>query len=75
LALGFFAAHWLPHWSSISDPVWEIKSLRWISYLASIAEILGALGLALAGLAVIRADTWHSTHRRATAGVDAPATG
>ena len=56
LALGFTAAHWLPRWSSISDPVWEIKSLTWFSYLASIAEILGALALAFAGLAMIRAD-------------------
>lgn len=56
LALGFVAAHWLPRWSSISDPVWEINSLTWFSYLASTAEILGALALALAGLAIIRAD-------------------
>ena len=54
LALGFTAAHWLPRWSSISDPVWEIKSLTWFSYTASIGEILGAVALALAGLAVIR---------------------
>ena len=55
LALGFTAAHWLPRWSSISDPVWEIHSLTWFSYVASIAEILGALALAITGLAVIRA--------------------
>jgi hypothetical protein len=55
LALGFIAAHWLPRWSSISDPVWEIHSLTWFSYVASIAEILGALALAVTGLAVIRA--------------------
>ena len=57
LALGFTAAHWLPRWSSISDPVWEIHSLTWFSYVASIAEILGALALAIAGLAVIRASS------------------
>lgn len=57
LALGFTAAHWLPRWSSISDPVWKIDSLAWFSYLASIAEILGALALALAGLAILRAGT------------------
>ena len=56
LALGFTAAHWLPRWSSISDPVWEIKSLTWFSYTASMAEILSALALALAGLAVVRAE-------------------
>ena len=57
LALGFVVAHWLPRWSPISDPVWEIKSVTWFSYLASTAEILGAIALGLAGLAVIRADT------------------
>jgi hypothetical protein len=56
LALGFTAAHWLPRWSSISDPVWEIKSLTWFSYVASIGEIFGAVALALAGLAIIRAE-------------------
>lgn len=45
-ALGFTAAHWLPRWSSISDPVWEIKSLTWFSYTASISEVLGALAVA-----------------------------
>ena len=55
LALGFTAAHWLPRWSSISDPVWEIHSLTWFSLVASITEILGALALAFTGLAVIRA--------------------
>src|SRR3954463_11979718 len=53
LALGFFAAHWLPHWSGLSDPVWEIGS--WVSYVASTLEIVGALALGLAGLAVVRA--------------------
>jgi hypothetical protein len=64
LAAGFAAAHWLPRWSSISDPVWEINSLTWFSYVASITEILGALGLAFAGLAIIRgqySEVWMST--------------
>jgi hypothetical protein len=52
LALGFFAAHWLPHWSSLSDPVWEIGS--WFSYVASTMEILGAVLLGLAGLSIVR---------------------
>jgi hypothetical protein len=52
LALGFFAAHWLPHWSNLSDPVWEIGS--WFSYVASTMEIVGALALGLAGLAIVR---------------------
>jgi hypothetical protein len=61
LAVGFTAAHWLPRWSSISDPVWEIKSWTWFSYMASMAEILGALALAFAGLAIIRADNRQSS--------------
>ena len=53
LALGFFAAHWLPEWSALSDPVWEIGG--WFSYLASTLEIVGALAIGLAGAAVVRA--------------------
>lgn len=55
LALGFLTAHWLPEWSALSDPVWEIDSLRTFSYLASSLEVLGALAVGLAGLAVVRA--------------------
>jgi len=55
LAIGFAAAHWLPHWSAMSDPVWEIADGRWFSYLASTAEILGALAVGIPGLAVVRA--------------------
>lgn len=62
LAIGFAAAHWLPEWSALSDPLWETGSWRWFSYLASILEILGALSLALAGLAVVR-DTGLSSFR------------
>jgi hypothetical protein len=54
LAIGFFAAHWLPEWSALSDPAWEIDSLTWFSYFASTLEILGALGIGIAGVAVIR---------------------
>ena len=53
LALGFFAAHWLPEWSALSDPVWEIGG--WFSYLASTLEIVGALAIGLAGAAIVRA--------------------
>jgi hypothetical protein len=53
LALGFFAAHWLPHWSGLSDPVWEIHS--WFSYVASSLEIVGALSVGVAGLSIVRA--------------------
>lgn len=55
LAIGFLSAHWLPEWSALSDPVWEIGSWEWFSYLASTVEIVGALAVGIAGLAVIRA--------------------
>jgi hypothetical protein len=54
LALGFLAAHWLPHWSALSDPVWQIDSWTWASYVASSLEIVGALAVGLAGLAIVR---------------------
>lgn len=54
LAVGFVGVHWLPGWSALSDPVWEIESWTWFSYLASTAEILGAVAIAVAGLAVVR---------------------
>jgi hypothetical protein len=54
LAIGFFAAHWLPHWSSLSDPVWRIDSMPALSGVASIVEIIGALAVGCAGLAVVR---------------------
>jgi hypothetical protein len=60
LAIGFFAAHWLPEWSALSDPLWEIDSWSWLSYLASTLEIVGALAVGLAGLAVVRERGLHS---------------
>lgn len=54
LALGFFAAHWLPEWSALSDPAWQIDSWRWFSYVASTTEIVGALAIGVAGLALVR---------------------
>jgi hypothetical protein len=54
LAVGFLAAHWLPEWSALSDPVWEIDALPALSYVASTAEIAGALAIGLAGLAIVR---------------------
>jgi hypothetical protein len=54
LAVGFAAAHWMPQWSALSDPIWEVADLRWLSYTASTVEILGALAIGLAGLAVVR---------------------
>ena len=57
LAIGFAAAHWLPQWSPLSDPVWEISTSTWFSYLASGTEIVGALCVGLAGLAIVCAAT------------------
>jgi len=51
LALGFFAAHWLPEWSALSDPLTEIDS--WFSYVASTLEIAGALAIGITGLAAM----------------------
>jgi hypothetical protein len=53
LALGFTAAHWLPTWSSLSDSFVEDGASAF-SYVASLAEILGALAIALAGYLVIQ---------------------
>src|SRR5215471_19723720 len=55
LALGFFAAHWLPHWSALSDPVWKIDSWPWFSVVASTLEIVGALAVGICGVAVVLA--------------------
>ena len=54
LAVGFAAAHWLPEWSSLSDSFVE-GGTSGFSYIASAAEILGALAIATAGWAVLRA--------------------
>jgi hypothetical protein len=54
LALGFLSAHWLPEWSALSDPVWEISSWAALSYAASMLEVLGALAVGVAGLVVVR---------------------
>ena len=55
-AIGFMAAHWVPEWSAISDPIWQVDSLTWFSTLASTAEVVGALLVALAGLAAGKLD-------------------
>lgn len=54
LALGFSAAHWLPEWSALSDPLWEIESWTWYSWIASTTEIVGALAVAVVGLQILR---------------------
>ena len=63
LALGFFVAHWLPEWSALSDPVWEIGDVA--SYVASGLEIAGALAVGLTGLAVLRASGGYRPRRGA----------
>lgn len=54
LAVAFTVAHWLPRWSSLSDPIWEIESLPGLSAVASIAEIVSAAAVGLAGWAIVR---------------------
>jgi hypothetical protein len=56
LAVGFTAAHWLPEWSPLSDPVWEIDSLPFLSGVASLVEVAGALAVGWTGLAIVRRD-------------------
>jgi hypothetical protein len=56
LALGFASAHWLPEWSPLSDPLWEVASWSWFSFVASTTEVLGALLVGLAGLSIVRAE-------------------
>lgn len=53
LAIGFFAAHWLPEWSAFSDPLYENGAV--FSYVASTLEIGAALAVGAAGLAIVRA--------------------
>jgi hypothetical protein len=53
LAVAFTAAHWLPHWSSLSDSFVDDGASAF-SYVASLAEIAGALAVGLAGLSIIR---------------------
>jgi len=62
LAIGFTAAHWLPTWGELSDSFIDQPTAAF-SYVASSAEILGALAVGLCGLAILRAD-----HREAAAG-------
>jgi len=63
LALGFAAAHWLPQWSALSDPLSEIDS--WFSYVASTVEIAGAFAVGLTGLSVLRTSglAWFGSDR------------
>ncbi|MCU1375579.1 MAG: hypothetical protein JWO68_2865 [Actinomycetia bacterium] len=53
LALGFLAAHWLPHWSSLSDSFVDDHAALF-SWFASGAEIAGALAVGVTGLAMVR---------------------
>src|SRR3954471_18413392 len=53
LAIGFAAAHWLPHWSSLSDSFVDTR-VSAFSYLASATEIAGALAVGFTGLAIVR---------------------
>ena len=66
LAVSFFAVHWLPHWSVLSDPLSKIHPGGWFSYIASTLEIVGALAIAVAGLAIVRAEGLASFGRSRT---------
>jgi hypothetical protein len=67
LALGFFAAHWLPEWSALSDPVWEVSSWGWLTSLASTLEILSAVAVGITGLVIVRRDGLASFGRQSSA--------
>ncbi|MDJ0769331.1 MAG: hypothetical protein QNJ12_11075 [Ilumatobacter sp.] len=54
LAVGFAAAHWLPEWSAMSDPIWEVDTLRWMSVAASGSEIVAAAAIGVLGTLVLR---------------------
>lgn len=53
LAIGFTAAHMLPTWSVLSDSFID-GHVGVFSWVASLMEIVGALALGFAGLAVLR---------------------
>jgi hypothetical protein len=53
LALGFLAAHWLPHWSSLSDSFVD-EHAAVFSWFASASEIAGALAVGIVGLSIVR---------------------
>ncbi|CAN5756840.1 hypothetical protein BH10ACT1_BH10ACT1_30940 [soil metagenome] len=53
LAIGFTAAHWLPTWSALSDTFVD-GGVSWLSIVASLLEIAGALWLGIAGLRALR---------------------
>ena len=54
LAVGFLTAHWLPRWSDMSDPVWQVTSLPALSFVASAGEVLTAAWLGLVGNRIVR---------------------
>lgn len=55
LAIGFAAAHWLPRWSDMSDPVWNVETWPALTYGASLLEIVAAAAVGVAGIRVVRA--------------------
>jgi len=52
-ALAFLAAHFVPHWSSVSDSFVD-EHVIWFSWFAASAEVLGATLFGVAGLLVLR---------------------
>lgn len=59
LALGFAAAHMLPEWSVFSDSFVD-NDVSLFSWIASVAEIVGALVFGGAGAVVLRRRGLHS---------------
>lgn len=70
LGLGFTAAHWLPEWSVLSDSFVQ-GGADAFSLIASGMEVIGALAVGLAGLAVLRSDADHD-RRTPAAGSSLP---
>ncbi|HVT77212.1 MAG TPA: hypothetical protein VHD87_09285 [Acidimicrobiales bacterium] len=55
LAIGYVVVHFLPARSWLSDSFTSSASTSWMSWTAASGEIVGALALALTGLAALRA--------------------
>jgi hypothetical protein len=53
IAFGVTAAHFMPHWSALSDPYVDLD-LQLISWAAAASEVIAAAALGAAGFAVLR---------------------
>ena len=57
IAVGVSATHLLPDWGVLSDPLLDLSATSWVAVLA---EIVGAIALGFSGL---RAGSWTSPRR------------